>query len=187
MTLGEKLRRARTEAGLSQKQLCAGRITRNQLSQLEHDRAAPSLDTLRYLAQRLGRPVSWFLEETATREALLERAEGAEGEEFLALARALLTQEAAALAVLARLFHEEGAPEKAACLLSCLPDPALRGQALYRMGCYEAALEALREAEDRASPAEKKQLRRLLEYCCRDMGDFRMAYYYASLDRAEDA
>lgn len=65
MTLGEKLRRCRTEAGLTQRQLCGGEITRNMLSQIENDTAKPSMKTLTYLAKQLGRPVGYFLEEEA--------------------------------------------------------------------------------------------------------------------------
>ena len=65
MELGEKLRLARQEAGLSQRQLCGDVITRNMLSQIEHGTARPSMDTLKYLASRLGRPMSFFLEEEA--------------------------------------------------------------------------------------------------------------------------
>lgn len=65
MELGEKLRRARLEKGLSQRQLCGERITRNMLSQIENGQAKPSMDTLRYLAAGLGKPVSYFLEENA--------------------------------------------------------------------------------------------------------------------------
>ena len=63
MTMGERLRQAREEAGLSQRQVCGDQITRNQLSQLEHDRVGPSVETLRYLARQLGKPVSYFLGE----------------------------------------------------------------------------------------------------------------------------
>ena len=63
MTLGEKILQARQQAGLSQRQLCGEMITRNMLSQIEHGTARPSMDTLRYLASRLGKPVSNFLEE----------------------------------------------------------------------------------------------------------------------------
>ena len=63
MSLGEKLRQARMETGLSQRQLCGDEITRNMLSQIEHDTARPSMSTLQYLAGRLGLPVSYFLEE----------------------------------------------------------------------------------------------------------------------------
>lgn len=65
MELGEKLLRARLEAGLSQRQLCGEEITRNMLSQIEHGSAKPSMSTLQYLAARLGKSVSYFLEEDA--------------------------------------------------------------------------------------------------------------------------
>lgn len=63
MALGLLLKQARLEAGLSQRQLCGEEITRNMLSQIENGAARPSMDTLRYLASRLGKPVSYFLEE----------------------------------------------------------------------------------------------------------------------------
>ena len=65
MELGEKLRQARMEAGLSQRALCGEEITRNMLSRIENGAARPSMGTLQYLAARLGKPVSYFLEETA--------------------------------------------------------------------------------------------------------------------------
>lgn len=65
MSLGEKLRQARLEAGLSQRALCGGEITRNMLSCIENGAAQPSMHTLQYLADRLGKPVSFFLEEQA--------------------------------------------------------------------------------------------------------------------------
>lgn len=65
MELGARLKQARLEAGLSQRQLCGDTITRNMLSQIENGAARPSMDTLRYLSQRLGKPISYFLEETA--------------------------------------------------------------------------------------------------------------------------
>ncbi len=65
MELGEKIRQARLEAGLSQRQLCGDHITRNMLSQIEHGTARPSMDTLRILAAGLGKPISYFLEDQA--------------------------------------------------------------------------------------------------------------------------
>ena len=61
MELGQRLRQARQEAGLTQKALCGDEITRNMLSQIENGSARPSMETMRFLAQRLGKPVSWFL------------------------------------------------------------------------------------------------------------------------------
>ena len=63
MELGEKLRKARLEAGLTQKQLCEGVVTRNMLSQIENGSARPSVGTITVFAQRLGKSVSYFLEE----------------------------------------------------------------------------------------------------------------------------
>lgn len=69
MSLAQKLKQARLDAGLSQRQLCAGEITRNMLSQIENGSAKPSMATLQYLAGRLGKPISYFLEETAVTSA----------------------------------------------------------------------------------------------------------------------
>lgn len=63
MDIGKKLRQARLEAGLSQRQLCGDVITRNMLSLIENGSARPSMDTLAYLADRLGKPMSYFLDE----------------------------------------------------------------------------------------------------------------------------
>ena len=62
--MGQLLRQARQEAGLSQRALCGDRITRNMLSQIENGTARPSMATLQYLADALGKPVSYFLGET---------------------------------------------------------------------------------------------------------------------------
>ena len=63
MDIGQRLKQARLEAGLSQRQLCGDAITRNMLSQIENGSARPSMDTLQLLAGRLGKPISWFLDE----------------------------------------------------------------------------------------------------------------------------
>ena len=65
MDLGEKIRQARLASGLSQRQLCGDEITRNMLSLIEHGSAKPSMKTLSVLARRLGKPMSYFLEEDA--------------------------------------------------------------------------------------------------------------------------
>ena len=77
MDFGQRLRQARLEAGLSQRELCGSEITRNMLSQIENGSARPSMDTLRYLAGRLGKPISFFLEEDAVlspNQPLIDRA-----------------------------------------------------------------------------------------------------------------
>lgn len=63
MELGKRLKQARLEMGLSQRQLCGEEITRNMLSQIENGSAKPSMATLEYLAKRLNKSISYFLEE----------------------------------------------------------------------------------------------------------------------------
>ena len=76
MELGQLLKQARLEAGLSQRQLCADVITRNMLSQIENGSAHPSMETLRYLAGKLGKSVGYFLNEevASPNQALLAKA-----------------------------------------------------------------------------------------------------------------
>ena len=90
MELGEKLRQARQEAGLSQRQLCGEVITRNMLSQIENGSARPSMDTLAYLARQLGKPISFFLEEQTMQlpnQAVMEAARQATGKQVLEILR----------------------------------------------------------------------------------------------------
>lgn len=61
MTLGQKLKQTRLARGMTQNQVVGDRITRNMLSQLEHDLASPSMGTLEYLASVLGVSLSWLL------------------------------------------------------------------------------------------------------------------------------
>ena len=97
MDLGEKIRQARLEAGLSQRQLCGEEITRNMLSLIEHGTAKPSMKTLRYLSLQLGKPISYFLEDGAedpadliqSSEALRQAAEALEEGKFIYSAQLL--------------------------------------------------------------------------------------------------
>lgn len=65
MELGQRIKAARLEKGLSQRQLCGDMITRNMLSLIENSSARPSMDTLSYLARQLEKPISYFLQEDA--------------------------------------------------------------------------------------------------------------------------
>lgn len=88
MELGKRLKQARLEAGLSQRQLCGDEITRNMLSLIENGSARPSMDTLQYLAGRLGKPMSYFLEEATVNspnQALMEQARSAAPAEAIVL------------------------------------------------------------------------------------------------------
>ena len=77
MTMGQLILQARLAAGLSQRELAGEEITRNMLSSLEHDAATPSIATLRYLARRLGRPVSYFFGEDESSEGVAAFESGA--------------------------------------------------------------------------------------------------------------
>ena len=70
MTLGQKLRQTRRSKGLSQSQVAGNCITRNMLSQIENDQAAPSMRTLEHLAQALDVSIGWLLSDEQTDAAL---------------------------------------------------------------------------------------------------------------------
>lgn len=97
MELGQRLKEARLEAGLSQRQLCGDVITRNMLSQIENGSAKPSMATLQYLSSRLGKPISYFLEEVtaSVNQALMAAARSAYAAGSLSAALETLKQYAA--------------------------------------------------------------------------------------------
>ena len=64
-SLGEKLRRLRTQKGMTQSEVSKGIVTRNMLSRIENGAALPSLETLAELADRLGVPCGFLLSESA--------------------------------------------------------------------------------------------------------------------------
>ena len=79
MELGEKLRSARLSAGLTQKQLSDGIVTRNMLSQIENGTAKPSMKTLEAFAERLNRKISFFLEDSPAASPNTRLVENARG------------------------------------------------------------------------------------------------------------
>ena len=131
MELGEKLRQARLEAGLSQRQLAQDIVTRNMLSLIENGAAKPSMKTLQYLAARLGKSVSYFLEEDAVcspnQEAMaaargaVQRGAGQQALEILKAYQspdAVFDMEAQLLQRLARLQAAEKALEEGRTVLA---------------------------------------------------------------------
>jgi len=137
-SLGERLREARTNRGMTQAERARGVATKGFISLVERDLANCSLPKLRLLAERLGRPLSYFLPEApvAGAELLCKTAE-------LALhahepKRALKEIEAAmSLTVTANAR---------ANLLR------LRGIALFELGRWERALRELQTAAALAPP-----------------------------------
>jgi transcriptional regulator with XRE-family HTH domain len=59
--IGERIRAARRQAGLTQQQLAEGRYTKAYISALEKGHAKPSMAALNFISQRLGLPASRFL------------------------------------------------------------------------------------------------------------------------------
>ena len=174
MTIGQRLKEARLAAGLSQRQLCGDTITRNMLSQIENGVARPSMDTLQTLAQRLGKPVSFFLEDGRSREeeeyllkalTCLEQAQQAIAQGRLPLAASLLDDCAVAgaktpyfLPVLERhrlVLLAQARPEAAEEIVAALP-PAdeellLRVQVALKRQQGALAATFLEAAQDRES------------------------------------
>ena len=64
MNLGEKIKAARMERHMTQKDVVGDYITRNMLSKIENGSATPSVKTLEYLAGALGLPAGYFMTES---------------------------------------------------------------------------------------------------------------------------
>lgn len=166
MELGEKLLQARLEAGLSQRQLCGDTITRNMLSQIEHGTAKPSMGTLKTLAARLEKPVSYFLDEeaqdnTAVAEALslLEKAETAIGQKKYIFAGELLGKIDASIPELERrrlllMARLPGASPEEICerLPSLDEELLLRARAALAAGQWSRCLHLLEAMDSHAAP-----------------------------------
>ena len=71
--LGERLRKARTEAGLSQAQLGAPHFTRAYISALELGKIRPAMNSLEFLAGKLGKSVSFFVDDEEKEQRRRER------------------------------------------------------------------------------------------------------------------
>lgn len=66
--IGQRIRRLREAAGLSQRQLAADRYTPSYMSALESGRVKPSMAALDYLAERLGCSINELLGDRATED-----------------------------------------------------------------------------------------------------------------------
>lgn len=268
MTLGERIKQARLEAGLSQRQLCGETVTRNMLSQIENGTARPSMATLSYFAARLGKPVSYFLEENAVlspnqsvmnqartavlagksleamklledyrapdeifdmecqllrRLAALDAAKQAiaqghsaygaeilekldvvqdgycaqelERKRLILLAQVRPQQRAQICRMLpsvdeelllrARYMLDTGELERSECLLGAAQDQACADWNFLRGEVHLARrqLEAAASCYHRAETAYPEKTARRLEYCYRELEDFKQAYYYACKQR----
>ena len=139
MTLGEKLRQARLDAGLSQRQLSEPQITRNMLSRIEHGAVQPSMATMQFLARRLGKPVSFFLEEETEQPAIRD-------DQTTRLHRSFQNKDYASVAAQLEQLPE---PTWEQSLLLCLSVMNLARQAIDR-GQLPLARNLLKKASDAA-------------------------------------
>lgn len=141
--VGERIREARRARGLTQEDLARGLVTKGFVSQLEHNRSTPSLPKLWLIADRLGKPLSYFLRETPApdfnylRKAADLAIRAKEPERALSL-----TDEAQAAA---RTANERSG----VCLL--------KGRALYGLGRLPEALAVLQTAAATA-PSDDPEL-----------------------------
>ncbi|OLE77370.1 MAG: hypothetical protein AUG02_02045 [Chloroflexi bacterium 13_1_20CM_2_70_9] len=119
--LGDKLRQARTEAGLSQAQLGAPYFTRAHVSAIELGKIRPAMRSLEHMARKLGKPASYFLDDPGA-----ARAQGERRLEMAAMA-GLLTLSGAAEARrrAQKLLDEEGLTVRDRCQLHLFAGSAL--------------------------------------------------------------
>ena len=152
-TLGERVRAARHERGLSQSQLAGDELTKGFISQVESGLVRPSLRSLQILAARLGKSLDYFLGDqliSAAKRATFHMlsaqaaAERSSWDEVRAAAEAALRQDpstverAKALRFLAQADLATGSRETAfdrvqegLAILQPAADPAEYAQLLY--------------------------------------------------------
>ena len=170
MDLSARLKQARLDAGLSQKALCGDRITRNMLSQIENGSARPSMDTLRYLAQQLGKPLSYFLEEeavTSPNQALMEKVRTATPSDALVLLGSYKAPDPT--------FDPERWLVEALVCMALAEEAIAQGKSGYAKIHFEKAWDL-----DPAFCCAR------LEDCCRETEDFAGAYFYACKMREQN-
>ena len=180
MDLGKKIKEARLEAGMSQRALCADVITRNMLSQIENGGARPSMTTLQYLAGRLGKPISYFLEEQTVlspNPGVLEAARRAYAEKrypqvLLVLENyrepdPLFDQEKHYLHALTALAQAEQIWQREPQQAQILLEQISRGSIYYT------------EAMEQQRRLLLRRTWQLLEQIAREREDYKQAYFYA--------
>lgn len=69
--IGSRIRQRRKELGMTQEALAGEQFSKSFISQVEKGQTWPSLPALAYIAQRLGRPIEWFVAEEIPHRATL--------------------------------------------------------------------------------------------------------------------
>jgi tetratricopeptide (TPR) repeat protein len=119
--LGDRVRAARRELGLSQAQLAGEELTKGFISQLESGQVRPSIRSLQLIAARLGKPLDYFI-----------------GDESLAVGKRVAFHRLAAEAASERRDWND-VREHAAQGLEHAPEPRERAGLLHLLGRAEAA------------------------------------------------
>lgn len=176
--LGQRIRAARQERGLSLAQVGGQDLSRSFLSAVEHGRTRISLRALSIVAERLGRPMSYFLDTpTSQSEALPEL--------VLDESESGLRQQKPAEAL--RLLDEVEVPGalRARALW-------LRGWALIDLGRPREAIPVLQEARSVADQSGDARLSLLIQYklgtalFCADDYDEALIYFRRALQLAAE-
>ncbi len=150
--LGERLRRLRIAAGLSQTQLAAGRFSKEYVSQIERGKTRPTADTLAWLAERLGADADFLESGVSTTDRYRTEA---------ALARAELLVDQHRYDEAVREF-EPALAESRVLGAADLTIRALAGEAwaLQELGELQRAVDLLLEARDLAEGPRSNDVER---------------------------
>jgi len=162
-TLGERVRAARRELGMSQAQLAGEELTKGFISQIESGLVRPSVRSLQIIATRLGRPLDYFVGDEPLAAAKRVRFHRLRSEASAALASAVPARERGALLRLVALADLAAGDAEAVFervsealrIIDVTVDASevarllhLRGQAYLRHGQLGAAVESLEASRD---------------------------------------
>jgi len=110
--IGDRIRKARTDAGLSQAQLGAPHFTRAYVSAIELGKVRPAMKSLDFMAEKLGKPSAFFLEDAgADRRRQEQSVKIARGNQLISEGKAL-----EAVALFETLSNQRATPSERASL-----------------------------------------------------------------------
>lgn len=182
--LGDRLRQARIEAGLSQAKLGEPHFTRAHISAIELGKIRPAMKSLEFLAAKLGKPLSYFLEDEGESQRRRERALAIDS------ALSLVARPTAKQALLAarRLLDQEGLSPRDIARLRIAA-----GSALNFLEQPEDAIRELTVAQRLALQVKDEALSRSADFqmaiAVRNAGNYRRArdLFEALLKRLEQS